>query len=150
MAHGPLVLLQLLYLRLYLWYFLAKWNLAGPYWWQLWSKILKLKIALFVYGKNDVFILTFFASGITRIRGTHFNIEEWTMTVFTLTSLCHTVKILNFGHPKIYCNHPKSWTRWCFFRVMHPKYEEGIANSVDPDQTALGLHCLPRPVCPKS
>ena len=27
---------------------------------------------------------------------------------------------------------------------------EGIANSVDPDQTApyLGLYCLPRPVCP--
>ena len=34
---------------------------------------------------------------------------------------------------------------------MHPK----DANSVDPDQTAplgadLGLHCLPRPVCPKT
>ena len=30
----------------------------------------------------------------------------------------------------------------------------GIANSVDPDQTALqsdlGLHCLPRPICPKT
>ena len=27
---------------------------------------------------------------------------------------------------------------------------DGIANSVDPDQTApSGLHCLPRPVCPK-
>ena len=40
---------------------------------------------------------------------------------------------------------------------MHPKDAEGIANSVDPDQTApveeqsdLGLHCLPRPVCPKT
>ena len=34
---------------------------------------------------------------------------------------------------------------------MHPKDAEGIANSIDPDQTAprgLGLHCLPRPVCP--
>ena len=38
--------------------------------------------------------------------------------------------------PKICCNHPKSWTRWHFFRVMHPKDAEGIANSVDPDQTA--------------
>ena len=35
---------------------------------------------------------------------------------------------------------------------MHPKDAEGIANSVDPDQTApdLSLHCLPRPVCPKT
>ena len=38
---------------------------------------------------------------------------------------------------------------------MHPKDAEGIANSVDPDQTAreqsdLDLHCLPRPVCPKT
>ena len=52
---------------------------------------------------------------------------------------------------KIYCNHPKSLTRWRFLRVMHPKDAEGTANSVDPDQTApLGLHCLPRPVCPKT
>ena len=40
---------------------------------------------------------------------------------------------------------------------MPSKDAEGIANSVDPDQTAplgavseLGLHCLPRPVCPKT
>ena len=37
---------------------------------------------------------------------------------------------------KIWCNHPKSWRRCLFFRVMHPKDAEGIANSVDPDQTA--------------
>ena len=35
-------------------------------------------------------------------------------------------------------------------RVIHPKDAEGIANSVDPDQSDLGLHCLPRPVCPKT
>ena len=40
-------------------------------------------------------------------------------------------------------------------RVMHPNDAEGIANSVDPDQTApeqsdLGLHCLPRPICLKT
>ena len=35
--------------------------------------------------------------------------------------------------------------------LMHPKDADGMANSVDPDQTAslkqsdLGLHCLPRP-----
>ena len=37
---------------------------------------------------------------------------------------------------------------------MHPKEEDGMANSVDPDQTApesdLGLHCLPRPVFQKT
>ena len=41
---------------------------------------------------------------------------------------------------------------------MRPKDADGIANVVDPDQTApidpgqtdLGLHCLPRPVCPKT
>ena len=32
-------------------------------------------------------------------------------------------------------------------RVLSPKYADGMANSVDPD---LGLHCLPRPVCPKT
>ena len=37
---------------------------------------------------------------------------------------------------KMFCNYPKSWTRWLFLRVMHPKDAEGIANSVDPDQTA--------------
>ena len=33
---------------------------------------------------------------------------------------------------------------------MHPKDAEGIANSVDPEeQSDLGLHCLPMPICPK-
>ena len=33
---------------------------------------------------------------------------------------------------------------------MHPKDAEGIANSVDPEQPDLGLHSLPRTVCPKT
>ena len=32
---------------------------------------------------------------------------------------------------------------------MCPKDADKIANSVDPDQT-LGLHCLPRPICPET
>ena len=37
---------------------------------------------------------------------------------------------------------------------MSEKDADGMANSVDPDQTApeqsdLGLHCLPRHICPK-
>ena len=51
------------------------------------------------------------------------------------------------------CNHPKSRTRCLSQRVMHPKYAEGIANSVDPDQTApqtapLGAVCSS--ICPKT
>ena len=37
--------------------------------------------------------------------------------------------------------------------VFRQKDANGIANSEDPDQTAqsdLGLHCLPRPICPKT
>ena len=36
---------------------------------------------------------------------------------------------------------------------MSPNDADGMANSVDPDQTAqsdLGLHCLPRRICPKT
>ena len=33
---------------------------------------------------------------------------------------------------------------------MCPNDADCMANSADPDQTALGLHCLPRPVCLKS
>ena len=35
----------------------------------------------------------------------------------------------NFGHPKTCCNHPKTWTRWLYLWVLHPKDAEGIANS---------------------
>ena len=27
---------------------------------------------------------------------------------------------------------------------------DGIANSVDPDQSVLGLHCFLRPICPNT
>ena len=37
---------------------------------------------------------------------------------------------------KICSNHPKIRTRWLYRRVMLPKDADGIANSVDPDQTA--------------
>ena len=57
-------------------------------------------------------------------------------------SALHCQPIMYRKNPKISdtqnicCNHPKSWARWRFRRVMHPKDAEGIANSVDPDQTA--------------
>ena len=36
----------------------------------------------------------------------------------------------------ICCNHSKIWTTWLYHRVMGPNDADGIANSVDPDQTA--------------
>ena len=33
------------------------------------------------------------------------------------------------------CTYPKIWTMWLYYRVMYPKDADGIANSVDPDQT---------------
>ena len=53
---------------------------------------------------------------------------------------------------KICCNHSKIWTLWLYQRVTSPNDADGMANSVDSDQTApdLGLHCLPRSVCPKT
>ena len=64
-----------------------------------------------------------------------------------------------FGYAKNCCNFPKIWTVWHYHRVMSPKDADGMANSVDPDQTALlllegqsdlGLCCFPRPICPKT
>ena len=34
------------------------------------------------------------------------------------------------------CNHSKIWTMLLYHRVMSPNDADGIANSVDPDQTA--------------
>ena len=37
---------------------------------------------------------------------------------------------------KFCCNHSKIWTMWLYHRVMSPNDADGMANSVDPDQTA--------------
>ena len=37
---------------------------------------------------------------------------------------------------KICCNHSKIWPMWLYHRVMSPNDADGMANSVDPDQTA--------------
>ena len=37
---------------------------------------------------------------------------------------------------KICCNHSKNWTMWFYHRVISPNDADGMANSVDPDQTA--------------
>ena len=35
-------------------------------------------------------------------------------------------------------------------RLLQPNDADRMANNADPDQIALGLHCLPRPVCLKT
>ena len=37
---------------------------------------------------------------------------------------------------RICCNHSKIWTMWLYHRVMSQSDGDGMANSVDPDQTA--------------
>ena len=37
---------------------------------------------------------------------------------------------------KICCNHSETCTMWLYHRVMSPNDANGMANSVDPDQTA--------------
>ena len=36
-------------------------------------------------------------------------------------------------------NYPKNGIMWFYHRVMHPIYADGMANSVDPDQTVPDL-----------
>ena len=70
--------------------------------------------------------------------------EVWSENL--LVALWIIVKFLNIRTPeKICCSPPKIRTKWLYHRVMHPKDADGIANSVDPDQTApLGASCRQR------
>ena len=43
------------------------------------------------------------------------------------------------------CDHSKIWTMWLYHRVMSPNDADGLANSVDPDQSSLIWVCT---VCP--
>ena len=68
-------------------------------------------------------------------------------------SLCqNTIKVQKIWTVEKSCKYPKNLTVRFYRTVMGPEDADGMANSVDPDQTAqeqsdLGLHCLPRPVC---
>ena len=58
----------------------------------------------------------------------------------------YTVHFLNIRTPnKICCNHSKIWTMWLYHRVMSPNDADRMANSVDPDQTALLWVCTVSP-----
>ena len=51
---------------------------------------------------------------------------------------------------KLCCNLLKIQEKRPNLRVFGQKDANEIANSEDPDQTDLGLHCLPRPICQKT
>ena len=55
----------------------------------------------------------------------------------------NTIKFLN----KLRCNLPKIQTKGPNLKIFCQKHANGIAKSEDTD---LGLHCLPRPICPKT
>ena len=62
--------------------------------------------------------------------------------------LCSYRKVPKFWDAKnLCCNLPKIQTKRLNLRVFCQNGANGIANSEDPD---LGLHCLPRPICPKT
>ena len=65
-----------------------------------------------------------------------------------------TVKILNIQTPQNLAVVTLKFEQDGFTKSDAHKRCRGIANSVDPDQTApqsdQGLHCLPRPICPKT
>ena len=49
----------------------------------------------------------------------------------------YTIKIIKNSDTWKFCwNHPKIWTKRLYHRVMYPKDADGMANSVDSDQTA--------------
>ena len=61
-------------------------------------------------------------------------------------------KSLKFSDTQyVCCNYTQIQTNLSFLGEICPVGAHGIANAVDPDQTApLGLHCLPMPVCWKT
>ena len=62
-----------------------------------------------------------------------------------------TINFLNIRTPKKLVVITLKFELWLYHRVMSPNDADGMANSVDPEeQSDLGLHCLPRHICPKT
>ena len=59
---------------------------------------------------------------------------SWTFALAPAEFYCKFPKYSDT--PKICCNHSKIWTMWLYHSVMSPNDADGMANSVDPDQTA--------------
>ena len=71
-------------------------------------------------------------------------LKNWTLEKIGLSLLAvftYSAKYRKFPNysvtHKICCDHSKIWTMWLYHRVMSPNDADWMANSVDPDQTAL-------------
>ena len=62
------------------------------------------------------------------------SLKERLLKIYGTSNYRKTPK--NLDTRKKYCNCPKIWLIWILHRVMSPKDANGMANSVDPDQTA--------------
>ena len=65
------------------------------------------------------------------------NFYVYQKLLFISNKMTHYRKFPKYSDTqKICCNHSKIWTMWLYHRVMSPNHAEGMANSVEPDQTA--------------
>ena len=55
--------------------------------------------------------------------------------VYNFLFLAYSKTHENSNTRKKYCYNPKIWHTWIFHREICPNDEDGMANSVDPDQT---------------
>ena len=75
--------------------------------------------------------------------------KSGTQSAKTLYS--YTVKFLNFQTPENCAKTYLKFKQRGQIKVFRQKDANGTVNSEDPDQTcSLGLHCLSRPICPKT
>ena len=64
-----------------------------------------------------------------------FQYQEWLLFFFLRTMFYRNDPKFS-DTQNICCNHSKVWTMWLYHRLMSPNDADGMANSVDPDQTA--------------
>ena len=86
------------------------------------------------------------------------------MVKLLLVAASRELSLKIYTEKQIHCKVPKFWDTKNFAviylkfkqsgqtpRYFRQKDADGTANSADPDQQSdLGLHCLPRPICPKT
>ena len=82
------------------------------------------------------------AKALARLRGCAGSPEP-SLVAYVISTVISIAGSIFFDTPNIFCNHPKIWTVWFHHMTMPhlPKDADGLANIVDPDQTALQL-CL--------
>ena len=115
---------------------------------MLWLK--RIPLATYIPAK--------FKTSLTYLKLSGFTFKLLSVNLGCVSNLCSEIKTANHDilplnlvknliccyrkFPKysdtqiICCNHSKIWTMWLYHRVMSPNDENGMANSVDPDQTA--------------